>query len=145
MSAENLCCSKVKNNYSSPTAIIQSAFTSEFSKKDLKRMTASFYSGKIKIGDPTLEELCRYATQDRLCQLCVDSDGSRAKEGSVDPLEVPLGPMTRARAKRFKEALHVLIRDAHVEEACVFNSKKETKMVHIIKLNPDLDQEPRSF
>ena len=34
---------------------------------------------------------------------------SRAKEGSVDPLEVPLGPMTRARAKRFKEALHVLI------------------------------------
>ena len=53
--------------------------------------------------------------------------------------------MTRARAKRFKEALHVLIRDAHVEEARVFNSKKETKMVHIIKLNPDLDQEPRSF
>ena len=42
-------------------------------------------------------------------------DGSRAKEGSVDPLEVPLGPMTRPRAKRFKEALHVLIRDAHVE------------------------------
>ena len=73
------------------------------------------------------------------------NDGSRAKEGSVDPLEVPLGPMTRAMAKRFKEALHVLIRDAHVEEARVFNSKKETKMVHIIKLNPDLDQEPRSF
>ena len=73
------------------------------------------------------------------------NDGSRAKEGSVDPLEVPLGPMTRARAKRFKEALHVLIRDAHVEEARVFNSKKEMKMVHIIKLNPDLDQEPRSF
>ena len=64
---------------------------------------------------------------------------------SVDPLEVPLGPMTRARPKRFKEALHVLIRDARVEEARVFNSKKETKMVHIIKLNPDLDQEPRSF
>ena len=37
------------------------------------------------------------------------SDGSRAKEGSVDPLEVPLGPMTQAKAKRFKEALHVLI------------------------------------
>ena len=73
------------------------------------------------------------------------NDGSRAKEGSVDPLEVPLGPMTRARAKRFKEALHVLIRDAHVEEARVFNSKKETKMVHIMKLNPDLNQEPRSF
>ena len=73
------------------------------------------------------------------------NDGSRTKEGSVDPLEVPLGPMIQARAKRFKEALHVLIRDAHVEEARVFNPKKETKMVHVIKLNPDLDQEPRSF
>ena len=73
------------------------------------------------------------------------NDGNRAKEGSVDPIEVPLGPMTRARAKRFKEALHVLIRDAHVEEAHVFNSKKETKMLHAIKLNPDLDLEPRSF
>ena len=73
------------------------------------------------------------------------NDGSRAKKRSVDPLEVPLGPMTRARAKRYKEALHVLIRDAHVEETRVFNSKKETKMVHIIKLNPDLDQEPRCF
>ena len=37
------------------------------------------------------------------------NDGSKAKEGSVDPLEVPLGPMTRARAKRFKEVFHVLI------------------------------------
>ena len=73
------------------------------------------------------------------------NDGSRAKEGSVDPLVVPLGPMTRVRAKRFKEALHVLIRDAHVDEARVFNYKKETKMLHIIKLNSDLDQEPRGF
>ena len=39
----------------------------------------------------------------RLC------DGSMAKEWSSDPLEILLGPMTRARAKRFKEALHVLI------------------------------------
>ena len=40
------------------------------------------------------------------------NDGSVAKEWSVDSLEIPLGPMTRARAKRFKEALNVLIRDA---------------------------------
>ena len=72
-------------------------------------------------------------------------DGSMANEWSVDPLEIPLSPMTRVRAKRFKEALHVLIRDAHVEEARVFNSKKETNMVHVIKLNSDLDQEPRRF
>ena len=68
-----------------------------------------------------------------------------AKEWSADPLEIPLGPMTRARAKRFKEVLHVLIEDAHVEEARVFNDKKETKIVHVIKLNSDLDQEPRLF
>ena len=55
-----------------------------------------------------------------------------AKEWSVDPLEILLGLMTRAKAKRFKEA--------HV-----FNSKKETKMVHVIKVNLDLDQEPRHF
>ena len=44
-----------------------------------------------------------------------ENDGSMAKEWSVAPLEIPLGPMTRARAKRFKEARHVLIRDAHME------------------------------
>ena len=54
-------------------------------------------------------------------------DGSKAKERSVDPLEVLLGQMTRAKAKRFKEAFHVLIRDAHVEETRVFNSKKEQR------------------
>ena len=53
--------------------------------------------------------------------------------------------MTRVRAKRFKEALNVLIQDAHVEEAHVFNSKEETKMVYVIKVNPDLDQELGHF
>ena len=73
------------------------------------------------------------------------SDGDMTKEWSADPLEIPLGPMTRARAKRFKETLNALIRDAQMEEAHVFNSKQETKMIHIIKVNPDLDQEPRHF
>ena len=40
---------------------------------------------------------------ERLC------DGSMAKEWSADLLKIPLGLMTRARAKRFKEALNVLI------------------------------------
>ena len=62
-----------------------------------------------------------------------------------EPVEIPLGPMTRARAKRFRESLNVLIRDVQVEEARVFNSKKETKMVHVIKVNLDLDQELRRF
>ena len=53
--------------------------------------------------------------------------------------------MTRAKVKRFKEALNVFIRDAQVEEAHMFNSKEETKMVYVIKVNPELDQEPRRF
>ena len=53
--------------------------------------------------------------------------------------------MTRARAKRFKEAPNVLIRDAQVEEALMFNSKEETKMVHVIKVNLELNQELRRF
>ena len=35
--------------------------------------------------------------------------------------------MTQDRAKRFKKALNVLIRDTKVEEAHVFNFKEETK------------------
>ena len=62
------------------------------------------------------------------------------REWSVDLLEIPLGLMTRTRAKRFKEALNVLIRDTHVEEAHVFNSKDETKMVHVIQVNLNLGQ-----
>ena len=59
------------------------------------------------------------------------NDGGIAREWSVDPLEIPLGPMSRVRAKRFKETLNVLIRDAQVEEGHVFNSKEETKTVHV--------------
>ena len=71
------------------------------------------------------------------------NDGGMANEWSMGPLEIPLGLMTRAKAKRFKEALNVLIQDAQVEVAHMFNSKEETKIVHVIKGNPDLDQDPR--
>ena len=36
-------------------------------------------------------------------------------------LKSHLAPITRAKAKRFKEAFNVLIRDVHVEEAHMFN------------------------
>ena len=63
----------------------------------------------------------------------------------MDKLGIPLGPTTRAKAKRFKEALNVLIQNAQVEEAHMFNSKEEKKMVHVIKVNPELDQELGRF
>ena len=68
-----------------------------------------------------------------------------ARKWSADPLEISLGLMTGVRAKRFKEALNVLIRDTQVEEAHVFNSKEETKMVHVIKVNSKFDQELGRF
>ena len=73
------------------------------------------------------------------------NDGGMTKEWSVDPLEIPLGLMICFRARIFKETLNVLMRDVQVEEAHVFNSKEETKMVHVIKVNSDLDHEPRYF
>ena len=68
-----------------------------------------------------------------------------AEEWSAEPLEISLALMTRARAKRFKETLNVLIQDAQVEVAHVLNSKEETKMVHVIKVNSELDQELGRF
>ena len=73
------------------------------------------------------------------------NDGGMGKEWSAISLQIPLGPMTRVKAKRFKEALNVLIQDAQLKVAHVINSKKETTMVHIIKGNPDLDQDLRSL
>ena len=73
------------------------------------------------------------------------NDGGMTKEWSANPLGIPLGPITRARSKRVKEALNVFIQDVQVEGAHVFNSKEETKMVHVIKVNSDLDQDPRRF
>ena len=72
-------------------------------------------------------------------------DEGMVKEWSADPFEIPLGPMTRARAKRFKEVLNVLIQDAQVEGAHILNSKEGTKMVHVIKVTLELDQELRRF
>ena len=73
------------------------------------------------------------------------NNGGTAKEWVADPLEIPLGPMTRARAKRFKEALNVLIQEAQVEGAHLLNSKEGTKMVHVIKVTSELDKELRHF
>ena len=57
-------------------------------------------------------------------------DGSMTREWSANLLKISLDPMTRARVKRLKKTLNVLIRDAQVKEAHVFNYKEKTKMVH---------------
>ena len=67
------------------------------------------------------------------------------KKCNADPLEISLDPMTRDEAKRLKETLNILIQDAQVKGAYMFNSKEEKKIVHVIKVNPVLDQDPRSL
>ena len=54
-------------------------------------------------------------------------DGGIARKWSADPLEIPLGPMTRAKAKRFKAILNVLIQDAQVEELMCSSPKKKQR------------------
>ena len=73
-------------------------------------MIASFYSGKIEVGvgDPTLEEICRYATQDHLCQLCVDkkhpkvADKSNTESTSSSEPVLTLMAPTKAPTSRFE-------------------------------------------
>ena len=72
-------------------------------------------------------------------------DGGMTREWSVNPLKISLDLMTRVRVKRLKKTLNVLIRDAQVEEAHVFNYKEKTKMVYVIKVNPDLGQQLGRF
>ena len=67
----------------------------------------------------------------------VSYDGGMTREWSANLLKILLDQMTRARVKRLKKTLNVLIRDAQVEEAHVFNYKEKTKMVHVIKVNPN--------
>ena len=42
-------------------------------------------------------------------------DESQRKKNWADPIQVPIGPVTRARAKRFKEGLNGLIQFSWIE------------------------------
>ena len=46
-----------------------------------------------------------------------DFDEGITNKWSVDPIQVPIGPVTRARAKRFKETLNVLIQHIWAKES----------------------------
>ena len=56
------------------------------------------------------------------------NDESITSKWSVDPIQVPIGPITRARAKRFKETLNVLIQHIWAEESS-WRSKGNAKIV----------------
>ena len=58
----------------------------------------------------------------------VTFDEGTTNNWSVDPIQVPIGSVTRARAKRFKETLNVLIQCIWVEES-LWRSKRDAKSV----------------
>ena len=53
-----------------------------------------------------------------------------------DPLHVPIGPITRARAKRFKEALNDLIQDTWVDSKLLkpkISPHEDQGLINVIK------------
>lgn len=58
-------------------------------------------------------------------------DEGKPRRWSVDPLEMLLGPITRARAKRFKGALIGLIQEV-LEDEHMWHDKDEPRLIHII-------------
>ena len=90
------------------TDIVHSLQMSSFMEK---KAQLTFHKQVIFIG-ATFRALCTIKgvlAKDEFKNSKQFFDGGMAKEWSADPLEIPLGPMTRARAKRFKEAHNVLI------------------------------------
>ena len=56
------------------------------------------------------------------------SDEGTTNKRGMDPIQVPIGPVTRARAKRFKETLNELIQRFWAKESS-WRSKRDVKSV----------------
>ena len=66
-------------------------------------------------------------------------EGNDANAWRKDPIAVPLGPVTRARAKKFKEALNGLIQALHKEAANPITTEGDDvhKLVQLIQVQFD--------
>ncbi|PON32038.1 hypothetical protein PanWU01x14_364740, partial [Parasponia andersonii] len=56
------------------------------------------------------------------------------------PVQVPVGPMTRVRAKRFEEELNNLVRRVLQQEESVFTTEGEHRLVLLIQADPGESQ-----
>jgi len=65
---------------------------------------------------------------------------------SKDPLEVPVGPITRLRAKKFKEAFNGLLQDtwAKVDFNRICNNKEQS-MINLIHVQEGLVGESKTI
>ena len=64
----------------------------------------------------------------------------KAIRNTHEPIEVPVGPVTRARAKRFKEELNNLVQRVLQQEESVFTTDGEQRLVLLIKVDPEESQ-----
>ena len=55
------------------------------------------------------------------------------KASTKDPLQVPIGPITRARAKKFKEAPNGLIQGLWADSNCKMESNKNLRILNLIQ------------
>ncbi|GMN61660.1 hypothetical protein TIFTF001_030775 [Ficus carica] len=53
-----------------------------------------------------------------------------------------MGPITRAQAKRFKEEFNNLIQKVQLEDLGVLTNEGQQRLVHIIKVNSDQEDQP---
>ncbi|GFS39345.1 hypothetical protein Acr_00g0062420 [Actinidia rufa] len=56
------------------------------------------------------------------------------------PIQAPIGPVTRARAKRFKEELNTLVRRVLQQQESMFTTEGEQRLVLLLKFDPGENQ-----
>ncbi|GMN45082.1 hypothetical protein TIFTF001_014279 [Ficus carica] len=64
----------------------------------------------------------------------------KAARNTHEPIQVPVGPVTRAQAKRFKEELNNLVWRVLQQEESVFTTEGEQRLVLLIKVDPEESQ-----
>ena len=62
-----------------------------------------------------------------------EGNDENRKASTKDPLQVPVGPITRARAKKFKEALNGLIQGLWADSNCKMDSNKNLRILNLIQ------------
>ena len=60
----------------------------------------------------------------------------KAVRNAHNPIQVPIGPVTRARAKRFKEELNNLVQRVLQQEEREFTTDGERGLLLLIKVDP---------
>ena len=73
---------------------------------------------------------------ENIAQFCLKSPDENQEELLKDPLHVPVGPITRARSKKIKEALNGLIQDIWADSTTGHNQlgpKEDEGIINLIQ------------